>query len=161
MSLIPHKNGPIAGFSLIEVMITLLILSVGLLSLGLLQAVTLRNNQSTYWRSQASALGSDLMERLRANRATALNGGYNIPYGVTPTALVDCDTAACTADQLATYDLAEWKSSLATLLPSGNGEVVEVVNAGTERIFQISVRWDDDRRNDVLNYKTFSLRGQL
>ena len=56
-----------SGFTLIEVLISMLILAVGLLGLAGLQATGLRNNLSAYNRSQATQLAYDMADRMRAN----------------------------------------------------------------------------------------------
>ncbi|MFZ3288159.1 MAG: type IV pilus modification protein PilV, partial [Telluria sp.] len=59
------------GFSLIEVLITMLIVSIGLLGIAGIIVTNLKHNQSSYARTQASLLVSDIVDRMRANRAAA------------------------------------------------------------------------------------------
>ena len=59
------------GFTLIEVLIALVILSVGLLGLAGLQIISLKNNQSTYARGQANLMAMDVIDRIRANPVSA------------------------------------------------------------------------------------------
>jgi len=120
------------GVTLIEVLVTTIVLAFGLLGLAGLQANALRNNQSAYQRSQATYLSYEMMDRMRANRIQAVdNGSYNIALG---------DAASGTS--LADTDLAGWKASLAAVLPSGDGAVA-CVNATD--ICTVTVQWDDTR----------------
>lgn len=119
-----------SGFTLLEVMISVLVLSIGLLGLAGLQASGLRNNHSAYLRSQAVFYSYDIIDRMRANRLSALSGTYNIALG----------TPAPTGSTIAETDLREWKKLLKDNLPSGDGETS--VNGG---MVTVTVQWDDSR----------------
>ncbi len=123
------------GFTLIEVMVTVIVLAIGLLGLAGLQATSLRFNSSAYLRSQATNLAYDMADRMRVNRQAALNGGYNIAI----------TAATPTGTTLADIDRAEWRTALANTLPMGRGGITLNGN-----IFTISIQWDDDR-DGVLN----------
>ena len=69
-----HRPDRISGFTLLEVLVALVILSIGLLGLAGLQAASLRYNHSSYLRSQATLIAYDIVDRMRANRQEALNG---------------------------------------------------------------------------------------
>lgn len=102
-----------AGFSMIEVLVTLVILSVGLLGLAALQARALQYNQGAYLRSQANILAYDVVDRMRINRARAHLGDYNIALS----------SAAPTGSTLAKIDVIGWLDLLAATLPGGDGSV--------------------------------------
>jgi len=76
-----HKIKYLNGFTLLEVMISLLILSIGLLGIAALQANSLKTNHGAYQRTQAIFLAYDMMDRLRANRTAALAGQCDIALG--------------------------------------------------------------------------------
>jgi type IV pilus assembly protein PilV len=130
-----------SGFSLIEVLVALVVLSVGLLGLAALQSTAAQFNAGAYTRSQATILAYDMADRIRANRAAALAGDYTSAY---PGALPTCNDAV--AGTVAQQDLAAWRRSLACALPSGNGAVA--VDIAT-RVLTISVRWDESNRENV------------
>src|SRR5690606_3260878 len=65
---------PQHGFSLIEVLVALLVLSVGLLGLAMLQIEGLKHNTDAYYRTQATVLAYDIIDRMRANSDAAKNG---------------------------------------------------------------------------------------
>ena len=123
------------GFSLLEVLVALLVVSIGLLGLAGLTAASIKNNQSAYQRSVASWLAYDILDRMRANSAAAQLGGYNIAYG-----------APSAGAGMALTDLTEWKQQLAASLPSGDGEIVLAGGVST-----IRVRWNDTRGLGTLN----------
>ena len=135
---------PQSGFTLIEVLVALIILSIGLLGLAGLQATGLRQNHSSLLRSQATFLAYDIADRIRANRQAAVdNSAYNIAEG-----------GVVSSWGVAQTDLTEWKANLAAQLPSGDGSVVP---AGS--IFTITVTWDDTRGDGAK--KTFTVDTQL
>ena len=133
-------NAMAAGFSLIEVLIALLVLSVGLLGLAALQANTLQFNQSAYLRSQATNLAYDMADRMRANREAALAGAYDEGFADPVPA---CGDAA--AGTVVEQDIDAWRNSLICALPTGNGSID--VNGG---VVTITVRWNEDRRPELL-----------
>ncbi|MFP5393688.1 MAG: type IV pilus modification protein PilV, partial [Gammaproteobacteria bacterium] len=59
------------GFSLIEIMVTLVVMSIGLLGLGGIILTSMKNNQSAEARTQATVLVNDILDRMRANRTEA------------------------------------------------------------------------------------------
>lgn len=115
------------GATLIEVLVALLVLSIGLLGVAALQVQALRNSHGAHLRSQATVLATDILDRMRANRTQALGGAYNVAVGVVP--------AGATLPE---FDLATWKQSLAAILPGGDGAVVQAGNIAT-----ITVQWTD------------------
>lgn len=141
------------GFTLIEVLVAMVILAGALLGLASLQAATLRNAQSAYFRSVATQLAYDMSDRMRSNPAGVANGNYNN----TAATADDCSPAnasPCTAAQMAGFDLAQWNSALAAArdgLPNANGTVCidstpDTANCdSTGRTYAIKVSWDDDR----------------
>ncbi|MCP5132161.1 MAG: type IV pilus modification protein PilV [Gammaproteobacteria bacterium] len=128
----------VQGFTLMEVLVAVIVLSIGLLGLASLQAVGLRNNQSALLRSQSTVLAYEAVDRMRANRSAALNGNYNTDFS---TSALTCVSNPTLSGTIAQIDLIQWKNSLACSLPSGDGKI----ERGTGNLFTISVRWDDSR----------------
>jgi type IV pilus assembly protein PilV len=124
------------GATLIEVLVAVLILSVGLLGLAGLQMTALKSNHSAYYRSQATVLAYDIIDRMRANRADALNGVYDIAIRNE-----ECDPTLEPSGSLAQRDVAEWLNSLSCLLSTdARGSVVR-----NGRLFTVSIEWNDNR----------------
>jgi type IV pilus assembly protein PilV len=122
----------VAGVTLIEVLIAVLILSVGLIGLAGLQTAGLRNNSSAYHRTQATALANDMMDSIRGNRVAALNAGY-----------VFSTASSCSStDTQANQDCLSWKDSLEEFLPNGFGSVT---CEGAPVICTVEVSWNDLR----------------
>ncbi|QFS85892.1 MULTISPECIES: type IV pilus modification protein PilV [unclassified Marinobacter] len=140
------------GFSLIEVLITVLILAIGLLGLASLQANSLVGNQQSYMRSQATSLAYDMTDRLRANKRAALDGDYNSSFG---------DAVTCGVPQgggtVAEDDLESWQIALACALTEGRGAVN--VDGGSG-IATIRVRWTNGRSGGT-DTETFVTRTAL
>lgn len=129
------------GFTMIEVLVTVIVLAIGLLGLAGLQINSLRFTYSAYQTSQATILGTDIIDRMRANRAAADTGAYDIALGVNPSA-ASCVGAGvtCPPAGMAAADLFEWKQALATVLPDGDGSVTR-----NGPLFIITIQWDDTR----------------
>lgn len=132
------------GFTLLEVLISVVVLSIGLLGIAGLQAFGQQNNHSAYLRTQATALAYDMIDRMRANKVGVAGGNYNAVDTTTTTyANPGCASGTtCSAALMAQYDAYDWQTSLASQLPSGNGQVV---GAGSGSVFTITVMWNDDR----------------
>ncbi|MDH3305862.1 MAG: type IV pilus modification protein PilV [Gammaproteobacteria bacterium] len=154
----PRRSGQF-GFTLIEVLVAVIVLSIGLVGVAGLQAVSLKNNQSAFMRSQASALAYDLADRMRANVPGANAGMYD-PTAKAATA--GCkSTSGCTTQQMAENDLAEWSAAIATYLPDGEGFVCidstpndgtgigDPQCDGTGTLFAVKIWWDDDRDGTI------------
>jgi type IV pilus assembly protein PilV len=131
-----------------EVLITIVILSIGLLGLAGLQAKSQQFTQSSYLRSQAAVLAYDILDRMRANRAAALKSptsGYAHGIADAAPSAVDCYSSSCDTDDIADSDLAEWLALIAKTLPSGKGEVATTAVPGGGYLFQVQIQWDDPR----------------
>lgn len=133
------------GVGLIEILITLVVITIGLLGMAGLQLHGLRNSQVAYWQTQATIISYDLIDRMRANRSIAAHGGYQIGRSETVNTPQGCYKKRCSAHMLAQLDLAHWKQSLAQNLPGGDGEVqLTMKEAGLE--VQVTV-WVEDKQN--------------
>lgn len=125
-----HKEG---GATLIEVLVTMVVLAIGLLGLAGLQITSVQSNHSAYYRSQATLLAYDLADRMRSNRTEALDNGYIVDF---PSSSTENSVSGSQSEK----DKAEWLNKLADTLPSGTGKVER-----TGELFTIHVRWDDSR----------------
>lgn len=137
---LPRPSATQRGFTLFEVLIAIVVLSIGLLGLAALQAVAFRNNNRAYLRTQAVAQVYDLTDRMRANIPGLQAGGYDT-LGQSGTIPADpgCITTGCTPAQMATYDAYAWNTENRALLPQGFGTVTPLGNG----VYQITVQWND------------------
>src|SRR5580692_3398722 len=84
-----HSKLP-RGFTLIEVLVSLVVLSIGLLGMAKLVLVSSHANDSAYLRSQATALAYEILDKMRANPAGAIAGNYNTAINALPAAPTSC-----------------------------------------------------------------------
>lgn len=138
-----HRMG---GFTLLEVLVAMLVLSIGLLGLAGLMAASLKNSHSAYYRTQATWMAYDALDRMRANRQVALAGGYNLSLGDPPGGA-----------GLAATDLAEWVASLNGALPEGQGSIA----VGANGTVTIIVQWNDSRGTAGNSEEQFQVDTQL
>lgn len=130
-------DGRQKGFTLVEVMITVFVVAIGLLSAAALQVVSKKAAFEAVQRSTANALAQDIIERMRGNRnqlAGYVAGGTTVTFDDT-TSLnnQDCSTATCTANQLVAQDLYQWWQGLlgsAEKIVEGSGSSASRSNAG-------------------------------
>src|SRR5471032_2758224 len=104
------------GISLIEVLVAVLMFSVGLIGLVDLMVMAMRANQAAYQRTQVTFLADGMADRMRANALGVWRGRYNgKDYPVPGT--TNCERAACTSASLAMHDRQVWSSLLTAFLP--------------------------------------------
>lgn len=102
-----------AGIGLIEVLVTLLILSTSLIALGAMQNRSLQFNQSAYMRSQANIFAYDILDRMRINLDNL--GAYNSELAGPASSPVTSPLAAA--------DLDDWRGNMNRTLPDARGGV--------------------------------------
>lgn len=135
-----------AGFTLLEVMISLMIFSVGMLGLAALQAVGVQENVSAYNRTLAMHQAANMAERIRTNYTAAGSGSYNSVSTTLTSAPTSCihqvgsALPTCTDAQIAAHDIHEWNKRNQDLLPAGRGTVGRAGN-----LFTVTVMWDEAR----------------
>ena len=122
-----HKQ---AGVSLLEVLIAVVVLSLGILGLAGLQMSALRNNQSAMERSMAVVESYSIADAMRVDRTNAINGAFDVTLEDDPT-----------AGTFAGNELVKWRARLVQLLgPAAIGSVdCDGANC------TIVVQWNDTR----------------
>lgn len=125
-----------SGVSLIEVLVSVIVMAIGLLGLAALQGSAVRFNHSAELRSIANSQAQSMIDRMRANKQGVESGFYNNLSGLPS----QTQCSACSPAQLAQYDLYQFNTTNAQLLPSGQGQVT-----GNGRVFTITIFWDNDR----------------
>ena len=160
-----------AGFSLIENLVTLLILSFGLLGVASMLAMSMRTHQISRSHSTAVILAQGLADRIRANPEAAAQGmyRYEVAGALAASEQADClSVSGCDPQSLAAHDLWEWSSMLASSLPAGKawvcidstpswtaadyyGDPLSVIPGtcdGNGQNYAIHIVWDMDAERD-------------
>ena len=146
MSAASLKNS--RGVGLIEVLVTMLLLSTALLTLASLQTRSLQYNQGAYFRSQANILAYDMLDRIRINKAHI--GSYSLalsPLG---------NTAPVTAP-LEAADMYEWRKDVDSRLPSAEAGIA----CDASMICTVTIKWGElnsanaaDEETTTFEYKS-------
>jgi type IV pilus assembly protein PilV len=140
-----HRKHAEAGFTLIEVLVAVIVLTLGLLGLASLQNVGVRGSHNAYLYSQATIQAYDMIDRMRANRGEALAGNYNLAIADTVPGVATVTAA----------DVTDWLLGVALELPAGDGSVA--LNAG---VVTVTVQWtnptgtDEGNRNETVAVQT-------
>jgi type IV pilus assembly protein PilV len=106
------------GFSLIEVLVALLVFSLGLLGVAALLMVSVRTNHSAYQRTQATHLAESIANRMRANSRAVWNGDYAGSYPRAGNTGACTPAAPCGFQGQAQRDVANWSTELTNFLPN-------------------------------------------
>jgi len=127
-----------AGFSLVEVLITLVIMSVGMLGIAGLYVQSMQAGRTSMFRHQAVTLAGDVADRIRANpRAGA---AYSAAVGADNSCVTgDID---CTPAQMAANDILLWQAQAFDALPAG-GVAIAYDNGVNPPTYQITVSWNE------------------
>jgi len=123
----------VRGITLVEVLVTVLVVSIGLLGLAGLQAASTQYNHSSYMRTHANNMAYDIADRMRANRQAAMDGDYDvvIPQG----------GSAPSGGSVAAQDLQQWWTAIDGTLPAPEAEVAVDGDGNAD----ITIEWLDDR----------------
>jgi len=142
---------------MLEILIALLVLSLGLLGLAALQTLGVKFNQESYERTQATLLAYDMIDRIRANPTARTAGSnnfdnVNITYLPSYPADPSC-TSSCTPANLRDFDIRRWKDNIAATLPKGQGAICRgTFNAAlttctvstSNTIYRVGLKWLED-----------------
>jgi len=124
------------GMSILEVLVTLVLLAVGLLGIAGLQLTGIRFTHNANLRYQAMLQTMDMADRMRANLVGVNAGSYNNVSGTGTNP--GCVSTGCTPTQMAQTDIFEWNTTNARVLPNGSGTVTRNGN-----MFTINVTWQE------------------
>ena len=132
------------GFSLVEVLIALIIMSVGMLGIAGLYVQSMQAGRTSMFRHQAVTLAGDVADRIRANpRAGIAYAGFGADHNCVGQG-VDCSEA-----QMAANDILIWDQEALDSLP--NGDVIVAFNdAVNPPLYTITIQWTEP--GEVLNY---------
>lgn len=130
------------GFSLVEVLITLVIMSVGMLGIAGLYVQSMQAGRTSMFRHNAVTLAGDVADRIRANPSAGV--AYAAPNGANN----NCVTGGvdCTPAQMAAHDILLWKNQAVDTLPAGDVLIV-FNNLVIPPTYQITVSWNEPGQN--------------
>jgi len=174
------------GFTLVEVLISVLVLGMGMLGIINLQSRALMDNQDAYLRSQAIFLAYNMSDRIRANAdewRVGVTDLSNYPVSFVP-AYRFCSTydpnvsslvavanppatpANCTDTQVAAYDAYRWTADVVDMLPNGTVMLARVDDPNTAtvsatEVIRLTVSWDRVSQHITASSPSYSLDVRL
>jgi type IV pilus assembly protein PilV len=113
------------------VLVTMVMISVGLLGVAALQLTSLRSNQESYVRSQAAMLAADILDRMRANQAGVRAGQYDVDFDGTSS-----------SGAVAAADLTAWQATIDRLLPGSDTDAAGSIERNGN-VVEITIRWNE------------------
>ena len=119
------------GFTLIEVMVSLIIVAIGLLGLAAMNLIGMQGNNGALSRTQASFIANDIATRMRVNKLAIDDNIYAAAdYSVACAAQVrpDCTVAICTSSQIAQMDIADFICATENNLPNVSNTSITCVD---------------------------------
>lgn len=160
------------GFTLIEILVTMAIMSVALVGMAGMDMFTYRKNNDAFFRAQATFQAYEMAARMQANakelaKQNPVQNGYkNITgSGVSPPTPNCLDRASttksaasaidCSESEIAAFDADEWLYSTASLLPAGSGSVIAPTSSSFDGVYTITVSWKETVSAQENTTKTF------
>jgi type IV pilus assembly protein PilV len=129
------------GFTLVEALVALVVLSIGMLGIAALYVESLRAGRTALIRTQAVNLASDMADRIRANRT----GGASYAKAVNDAGTLsnDCEeggaSVSCTPAVMADHDKAIWDTEVTQSLPAGTAQIT--FTDANPNVYVITVTW--------------------
>lgn len=123
------------GFSIIEVLVAIIILSIGMLGAVGMQTAALQSNKESRNSAVATSFGRELAEKMRTNKAVAIRSGtgavnpylFDVTLGGSTTVATpsqNCATVGCPlAEDVARWDVADWQLRAQQEIPSPHAKV--------------------------------------
>lgn len=139
------------GFTMLEVLIALFVLSLGLLGLAALQATSLALNTDSYLRTQATFFAYDILDRMRANPVGVSSGAYDVTTTAaaatkaSSSVTCDGDGNACDSSTLALSDLGDWYRRMDQVLPGATSSRATITRVDT--FVTVVITWTE---HDIL-----------
>ena len=136
----PRSVSATRGFSLIEVLIALIVMSVGMLGIAGLYVHGMHAGRTSLFRHHAVTLAGDVADRIRAN---PLAGAAYVDAGAALAPGTNCIAGGtdCSPDQMAANDMYLWDQQAVATLPDG-GVTVDYV-PGVPSVYKVTVSWSE------------------
>jgi type IV pilus assembly protein PilV len=136
---LPHGPAGANGFSMVEMLVALVVLSVGMLGVASLFANSMHSGSSAIARMQAVNLAADIADRIRANR----RAGNAYAGAAANNSCAGAAAVSCTPAQMAANDLYVWQKQLSQAFMGGNATGAVTFTAGTPPTYTITVSWTE------------------
>lgn len=155
-----HGKRHARGVTIVEVLVAFVVLSIGMLGIAGLFAVTLRTSGTAIQRVAVVDLASDIADRIRANRRAGE------AYAVEPVASDDkCvgeSSVTCSPEEMAKNDVLLWRRQIARIFPGGNAVGTIAYQAGSSAVapstYTIRIKWGERARNSNELYEPLEYR---
>lgn len=145
------KTRPSCGFTLIEILVAILVAAFGILGVVGMNATSIKLQADSANRSQAALYAQDIFDRMRANRANAIAGGYTL-------SMTDPIPAPTNSPVMANQDLIIWLTNLQRGLPQGDASIA--VNAAGD--VTVTIQWfERDNRGSAAGNLSFAFTSSL
>jgi type IV pilus assembly protein PilV len=136
------------GFTLIEVLVAVVVVSLGMLGIAATLFASARSATSGYTRQIAVQYAYDIIDRMRANQVEAAQAGGPYTATISTTApssspSENCLDTTCTAAEMAAYDVWDWETQLWKNLPQGSGSVTIAAGSNDTYTVTVTVTWND------------------
>jgi type IV pilus assembly protein PilV len=143
------------GFSMLETLVTLFIISIWLLGSAGVQTAAMKLNKTSQFRNTAILLATEMGERIETNKKGARAKSYVYDGTTTPTLGTDCLTSSCNSIALAAFDIYEWYTRANAALSGVTLSIASSDAANANPItYAIVVSWSERR-----NAQTYSTTG--
>lgn len=159
-----RSNG---GFTLVEMLVALIVMSVGMLGIAALYIESMKSNRGASLRTQAVALAYDMADRIRANRLAGAQ--YALALGAAPPPAHNCVAGVnCTQNNMAEDDLNRWVTSVRAIMPWNGATpprtaVVFQAAPGIGRpdVYQIQITWREPNQDPAEPDYAYNLNMQV
>lgn len=145
----------IAGFSMVEVMVAMLVLAVGLLGFAMLQSMTIRFTQSANHRTHATNLAYEMLDQIRLNRAAG--PAYAGTYVAGTTGEEGCDAHVVGTGLTPAQFSAAWSCRMGLAL----GDTAEAQVTVEEGVYSVDIRWNDERWTETGSRPDFTVSAEI
>ena len=152
------------GITLIEVLVAMVVMSIGMLGIAGLQVATVKFQQGSRVRGMLSPMLSDIASRIRSNSdqagnnavtgatytsSYALSGTWDAQQSTTLTVSTDCEKAgvSCSTSERSSYDMIAWRQRVRAALPQG----AALLSGDRASGFQVTFMWLDKSLTDKGN----------
>ncbi len=149
-----HSIKKYSGFSLIEVLVSLVLLAVGLLALSQAQVRALKNSHTALLHSQAINLAVAISDKMRSNRLSAIEGNYDLKTTDTPDSSKNCigKGIICSQKEMAQFELTLWYKELTQTLPAAKASITRTFK-DKETLYHLQLTWQNPADNQDMTYE--------